>query len=88
MAVKAEMATRVVALKVAMEAAAMVAAVPGVMTVAVKGLSPAAGPAEPLAPPCCKLRVVCRRSFRAARKAARRVGAFSNRTRLLFFAEM
>ena len=46
MAVKAEMATRVVALKVAMEAAAMVAAVPGVVTVAVKGLSPAAGPAE------------------------------------------
>ena len=37
MAVKAEMAMRVVALKVAMEAAAMVAAVPGVVTVAVKG---------------------------------------------------
>ena len=55
MAVKAEMATRVVALKVAMEAAAMVAAVPGVVTVAVKGLSPAAGPAEPQAPPYCKV---------------------------------
>ena len=77
MAVKAEMATRVVALKVAMEAAAMVAAVPGVVTVAVKGLSPAAGPAEPQAPPYCKLSAVCRRSFRAARTRRRVVLAHS-----------
>jgi hypothetical protein len=50
--VKAEMATRVVALKVAMEAAATVAAVAGVVTVAEKGLSPAAAPAEDQEPPC------------------------------------
>ena len=76
MAVKVEMATRVVALKVAMEAAAMVAAVPGVVTVAVKGLSPAAGPAEQQAPPCCKLRWSAGVPSVVPHNAARRVGAF------------